>query len=187
MTFEFELIAAILFSFVDIYCFYCLLNSKLTFRFSKRKLIPVYAAIHILYVLIQVLMGVFSSYPIKLPCILTFYFSLFIIYSDAIHMRIFWVLFTTLTLAICELIASPLAMLVTHTPFREIPQTKSAYCVGMVISRILFVSAVRYFTRSKHAKQKIFKGFSKEIIAIILIDGIYLTLFFNLFYYNAFF
>lgn len=187
MTFEFEVIAAALFSIIDMYCIYRLLNSKLTFRFSKEKIVSVYVTIYALYVLFQVLMGIFSSYPVKLPLMLTFYFLLFIIYSDAIHTRLFWILITLLILALCELVSCPFVMLITHTSFENISQTKSAYCVGMILSRILLFLAVSYFTRSKYAKRKMFNGFSKEICAIILIDGIYLIVFLSLFYYQSFF
>lgn len=187
MSFEFELIAAALFSIVDIYCIYCMLNHNLTFRFSKKACVPIYISSYVFYMLMQVLAGIFSFYPVKLPLTLLFYLSLLINYSDALHKRLFWVLFAILTLSICELTASPFAMLITHTSFEDISQTKSAYCVGMVLSRILFLFSAGYFTRSKFAKKKIFRGFSKEIFAIILIDGIYVTLLFNLFYYNAFF
>lgn len=91
MTFEFELIAAVLFGIVDIYCIYRLLNHKLTFRFSREKLVPVYAGVYALYILMQTLMGIFSSYPVKLPLTLLFYFSLFIIYSDIFYIKILWI------------------------------------------------------------------------------------------------
>ena len=64
MTFEFEIITAALFSIVDIYCIYRLLNNKLTFRFSREKIVSVYVIIYALYVFFQILMPVFSYYPV---------------------------------------------------------------------------------------------------------------------------
>lgn len=187
MTFEFEIFAAAFFGIVDIYCIYRLLNSNLTFRFSRKKLVWVYAGIYVLYILMQTLMGIFSAYPIKLPLTLLFYISLFIIYSDIFYVKILWIFGSILTLALCELACMPIIRLITHIPFEDIAQTKSAYCTGMVLSRTLFLLLVCYFTHSKYARKRIFQGFSKEIFTIIIIDGIYLTLLFNLFYYNAFY
>lgn len=187
MSFGFEVIAAALFGIVDIYCIYRLLNNNLTFRFSKEKLVPVYASIYVIYIMMQALMGIFSSYPVKLPLTLLFYISLFIIYSDIFYIKTFWIFLVILTLALCELACLPIIRLITHIPFEDIAQTKSAYCAGMVLSRILFLLLVCYFTHSKYSRKKIFQGFSKEIFTIIIIDGIYLTLLFNLFYYNAFY
>lgn len=187
MTFEFELIATVLFGIIDIYCIYRLLNHKLTFRFSRKKLVWVYAGIYVLYILMQTLMGIFSAYPVKLPLILLFYSSFLIIYSDAFHIKLFWLFSAILALSLCELASSPLVMLITHTPLGDISQTKSAFCVGMVISRIMFFLIIAYLTRSADMKKSIFQGFSREIFAIIFIDGIYMTLTLNLFYYNAFY
>lgn len=185
MTFEFELIAAVLFGIVDIYCIYRLLNHKLTFRFSREKLVPVYAGVYILYILMQILMGIFSSYPVKLPLLLLFYSSFFIIYSDAFHIKLFWLFCAILALSLCELVSSPIVMLITHTPLGDISQTKSAFCVGMALSRIMLFFLIVYLTHSANSEKKIFQGFSKEIFAIIFIDGIYMTLTLNFFYYNT--
>lgn len=172
MAFEFQVIAAALFSIIDIYCVYRLLNNSLTFRFPKGKLVPIYAGIYALYILIQVLMGVFSSYPVKLPLMLLFSISLFIIYSGASYKKLFWIFFIMLILS--------------HTLPGDIPQTKSAYFTGIILSRIPFL-LVCYLTRPKYTKKKIFHGFYKEISAIVCIDGIYLALLLNLFYYHTFF
>lgn len=187
MTFEFEIFAAALFGIVDIYCFYRLLNNNLTFRFSRKKLIWVYVGIYVLYILMQTLMGIFSAYPVKLPLMLLFYSSFLIIYSDAFHIKLFWLFFVFLTFSLCELTCSPIVMLITHTSLGDISQTKSAYCLGMVLSRILFFLLAKYLTRSKYVKKRIFHSFSKEIFTIIFIDGVYLSLTLSLFYYNAFY
>ena len=118
---------------------------------------------------------------------LTFYSILFVIYSDAARTRVFWILLSILTLTVCELVSSPFVMLFTQTPFEDISQSTSAYCVGMVLSRILLFLTVSWFTRSKYAKRTAFVEFSTEVCAIILIDGIYLIMLCSLFYYHSFF
>lgn len=187
MTFEFKLIASIIFSVIDVYVIYRLLSNKLTFRFSENKVLPAYFVIYALYVLLQVSTTLFPNYPVKLPIMLTFFIALFMIHSGIFYNRLFWVAISFLILALCELVSMPFTSLITHIPFENISQTTSSYFLGMIFSRILFFIVVDYFIRSKYAKKKFFTGFTKEIFVIVLIDFIYLLLISNLFYYESIF
>ncbi len=187
MTFGFELIAAVIFSIIDIYVIYRLLSNKLTFRFSKDKIVPIYIGTYILYVLMQVLITLFASYPVKVPLMLLFYFSLFLIHSDALHKRVLWVAASMLILAVCEVAVMPFTLLITDTEFEHMIQTKSSYCVGVCLSRTLFFIVVNFFFCRKHNKRQILSSFTKEVFCIILIDFIYFSLISGLFYYDAVF
>lgn len=172
MIFEFEVIAIALFGIVDIFCIYRLLNYILTFRFSREKQVPVYVGIYAIYILIQALIVIFSSYPVKLPLILLFSISLFVIYSGAFYKKIYWIFFVMLILSS----ASP----------DNFSQTISACCRGMILIRIPLFLLV-YLTRQKYTKTKIFHGFNKEISVILCIDGVYSALMLSLFSSRTFF
>jgi len=187
MSFEFEVISAAIFNIIDIYLLYYLLNNKLTFRFSKGKLVPIYVVIYFLFLSVLLLPALFPAYPIKLPMMFVCYLALFIIYKGAVYLRIFWILASVFIMAISELVAAPVAALITHTDFAELTEVKSSYCIAMIISRFVWFIIVGWLTRSKYANRKMFQGFSKGIIAIVMIDGIYLTLIATLFYYNTIF
>ena len=98
MTFGFQLILAALFGAVDIYCVCRLLNYSLTFRFPEKKLVPIFTGIYVLYVLMQILTGTFSSYPVKPALLLFCSILLFFLYSDAFYKKIFWIFFVMLIL-----------------------------------------------------------------------------------------
>lgn len=187
MTFEFEVIAAIIFNVIDTYLFYSLLNNKLTFRFSKDKRKPVYIIIYFMFLAALLLPELLPKYPIKLPLLLAIYVVLFLLYTDTAYRRIFWILVSVFIMAASELVAAPLAALITNTSFSELTQVKSAYCIAMIISRTIWFVILFYFTRPKYSSKKMFDDFFKEIMTIILVDAIYLTLIASLFYYNALF
>ena len=187
MTYEFELISSAFFSMFDLYVLYILLNHKLTFRFSKNKVFPVYLLSYILFMLSQYLPDFFPSYPTQLFLMLTCCISLIMIHSGSIIQRTFWVTGTFLLLALCELIAIPIALWITNVPFEAAITTKSSYLLGMFLSRILFFMIVKWFIRSKYANTKFFSSFAREIVTIILVDFVYFALIAYLFYHNSIF
>ena len=167
MTFGFQLILAALFGAVDIYCVCRLLNYSLTFRFPEKKLVPIFTGIYVLYVLMQILTGTFSSYPVKPALLLLCSILLFFLYSDAFYKKIFWIFFIMLILY--------------HISPGDVSQAISSRFMWMILSRILLFLPAVWLTRPKYRKEKIFQGFYKEISAILFIDGIYLALLINLF------
>lgn len=167
MAFGFQLILAALFGAVDIYCVCRLLNYSLTFRFPEKKLVPIFTGIYALYVLMQILTGTFSSYPVKPALLLLCSILLFFLYSDAFYKKIFWIFFVMLILY--------------HISPGDVSQANSSRFMWMILSRILLFLPAVWLTRPKYGKEKIFQGFYKEISAILFIDGIYLALLINLF------
>ena len=96
------------------------------------------------------------KYPIKLPLLLAIYVVLFLLYTDTAYRRIFWILVSVFIMAASELVAAPLAALITNTSFSELTQVKSAYCIAMIISRTIWFVILFYFTRPKYSSKKMF-------------------------------
>ena len=185
MTLEFQLPLLIFFSIIDVYAIYYLLSNTLTFRFSKDKTIPVYIGAYIYYILIQIVFVLIHNSPLKIILMFSLWAIFVMIHKDSIYKRLLWTASAYLLMGLCELACMPFTLMITHVPFEEVLQTNSSYCVGMCISRAFLLIIVNILVRSKYGKKKFFKGFTKEIFVIILIDFIYMILISNLYYYNA--
>lgn len=171
----------ILFSFIDIYIYYRLLNNKLTYRFPRCTLIPTFAISYVLIILSMNASEWFPNLPLKLPFTLLFFISLFVIYNDILYKRIFWIIITFFSTYICELIILPFVLLLTNTNFANMTANPTIQIWGLLFSRLLLLIVVEFLIRTK---KKLFDGFMKDFFLIVLVDAIYALVIYSLFYFE---
>lgn len=175
------IILILIFTVIDIFAYYRLLNNKLTYRFSHRTLIPTYAVSYVFMLLSSCAAELFPGLPLKMLFMLLFFISLFIIYKDTAYRKILWIVATFFTSIVCELLSLPLTFLLTRTDFSNMTNNPIVQILGLLLSRSLLLVVVELLIRTK---KKIFDGFSKDFFLIILIDVVYALIIINLFYYG---
>lgn len=171
----------IFFTFIDIFIYYRLLNNKLTYRFSRRTLIPAYSTCYIFLLLCTGASEWFPNVPIKILFMLSFFIILFAIYNDVFYKRILWIIVTFFSTTVCELIILPFVLLCTNTSFTSFSDNLRLQIVGTIFSRLLLLIIVEFLVRTK---KKLFDGFMKNFLLIILVDVTYAFIICNLFYIN---
>ena len=169
----------ILFTFIDIYIYYRLLNNKLTYRFSRHTLIPAYGICYMFWLLCAAASRLFPNLPLKLPLMLSFFIILFLIYKDVFYKRILWIIVTFFLITISELIILPFILICTNTSFADLSNNPDVQALGTIFSRLLLLTIMELIIRNKRT---IFDGFIKNFFPIIFIDVIYALLIYNLFY-----
>ena len=169
----------ILFTFIDIYIYYRLLNNKLTYRFSRHTLIPAYGICYIFWLFCSEASKLFPNLPLKLPLMLSFFIILFLIYKDVFYKRILWITVTLFSTIVSELIILPFVLICTNTSFADLSNNPDVQALGTIFSRLLLLTIMELIIRNKRT---IFDGFIKNFFPIIFIDVIYALLIYNLFY-----
>ncbi len=157
-------------SAIDIIFFYRLLNNKLSYRFPQKFLIVSHFISYILYILCATSMELFPGIPIKMPLLLLFFASLFFMYQDDFLHRILWLIVGYFSLITCELVALPIALIITGNDFGNINEQPLAQIIGMIISRSIFIAIVELII---HTKKKLFSGFIRDFLLILFVDVIY--------------
>lgn len=169
------------FTIIDIFAYYRVLNNKLTYRFSQHSPVPAYIISYVLMLLASLSTELFPSLPLKMPFLLLFFVSLFVIYTDTVYTKILWIVITCFASIVCELVSIPLILGITQTSFNNVTANSIVQILGTLLSRVLLLVVVELLIRSK---KKIFDGFSKDFFLIILIDVIYTLIILSLFYFD---
>lgn len=181
MSATFYYFLTIIFPFIDVFIYYRLLNNKLTYRFSRHTLIPAYFVCYIFYILCSGVSDWFPNLPLKLPLMLIFFISMFLMYNDTFYKRILWIVVTFFALTVCELITLPFILLVTNTSIMSFSANLQFQVIGTLFSRLILLFVIEVLIRTK---KKFINDFTKDFFIIILVDVIYAIIICNLFYTN---
>jgi len=172
---------SLLLSLIDILIFYRLLNNKLEYRFTPHTRIIAYIVSYILMLLTSNAADFFPGIPLKLVFLLLFFVSLFIIYKDSIFKRILWITVTYFSTIVCELITLPFVLICSKTNFNNLTNNLNIQIIGTLCARLFLIIIIELLIRTK---KKMFSEFSKDFFSILLVDAIYASIIFSLFYYN---
>lgn len=184
MSFTLYNLLMFVFLLIDVYAYYRVLNHKLTYRFPQRTHIPAYIFIYAIMLLSAYSSELFPGLPLKLPLMLLQFICLFVMYVDAVYKRILWLVITFFALITCEILAIPPVVLLSDASLSNITQSNSTQIWGMALSRILLIATVELLVRTK---KRIFDGFIKEYLLIIVVNVIYALVIAGLFYFDNIF
>lgn len=174
----------LVFTLVDIYAYYRFLTNKLTYRFSQHTLIPAYIISYLFMILTTYAPELFPDTPLKIVFFLLFYISFLVIYKDVFYIKLFWIVIVTFAQITCEMLALPIALMLTKTELSNLLYNPLPHLLGLLLSRTLFLLAIELLIR---AHKKLFSDLTKTYFVILFVDVIYASVIFNLFYYQNLF
>lgn len=157
-------------TYIGTFCYYRLLNNKLTYRFPKWTLpiaFLVSCTLNTLGMFSNRLQGQVSLYA---PLLVAYYLSLFLIYKESLFHKFKWFMVATFVNLTCETFAIPVVTLLTGTPIKYMNKIPTTNILLIVLTYVLFVAMVEYLVRTK---KKIFNDFGRDIFLIILFNVIY--------------
>lgn len=165
----------------ETFCFYRLMNSKLTYRFPKFTLPIAFLTSCGLKLLSMFSNTLFPQASLSEFFLILSYLSLCIIYKDSIAKIFNWFIVTFFTFYACSTFTIPIVLGITGTPFKYMNQIKTTNAFAIILSSVLFFIVVEFLARTK---RKLFDGFQINMILMMLLNIAYnfITV---LFYHSA--
>lgn len=154
----------------ETFCFYRLMNSKLTYRFSKVTL-PIAFLMSCGFKLLSMFSNnLFPQASLRGLFLIIYYISICIIFKDSIAKIFSWFVVTFFTFYACSTFTIPVVLAITRTPFKYMNQVKTTNALALIISSVLFFIVVESLARTK---RKLFDGFQVNMILMMLLNIAY--------------
>lgn len=171
-----------IFTIIDFMIFFRLLTNKLTSNLSKKKQIFLYFVAYIFEFFAETSSKILSGIPLKIPFWLLFTLTLIIIYKNNLFQKIYWIISVFFSIVVSEIIAMPIALLLTHSTINNVARSSNTQILGLALSRLFVFIIIELLI---HFNQKISLDFAKNFFVIIFVDVIYTLTISSFFYFDS--
>ncbi|MBQ7942934.1 MAG: GHKL domain-containing protein [Lachnospiraceae bacterium] len=160
----------VFFSLFEVFCYYRLMNSKLTYRFPKFTLPITFLISCGLKLVCLYGNNLFTNTSLFYLAFILFNLSLCVIYKDSVAKVFSWFIVSLFLFYASSTFTIPITLAITGTPFKYMNQIRTTNALAIILSYILFFIVVEFLVRTK---KKIFETFNRNIILIMLLNVAY--------------
>lgn len=169
------------------FAFFRLHSKMLTYRFSKKTILPAYAVADILFVVSGSISEWIPQIPLKFLLHILLILYLLFLYKDTWMKRIFFILFPFLVYVLCELFVLLGMSVILGADSYKIFSPTIQQSIANLLAEVIFWLLVELFIHSKRGNDSLFNSFRKELVLILCIDIAFVFIISGLFYYKNFF